>query len=209
MVKKLGLMLLLLMPAALLAQSPQSATGGGASLWGGGEFSTFNPDYGGCVSLSPFTCNTQLRGPTASVDFNFRPKWGVEGEARWLRWNGYGIPNKNYEDSYLIGPRYRAFRFHRLEGWAKALGGGGWIRTPGYPTAGTLKGSYFVFALGGTLQYPLTRRLWVRGGYEFQDWPSFAGPPSYTSTGAVQTHNNGLTPNGFSVGFMYRILGPQ
>jgi len=186
-----------------MAQSPESATGGNASVWAGAEFSSFNPDYS-CSSDVPFGCQNQLVGPTAFFDFNVEPKWGAEGEARWLHWNGL---SGQIESNYLMGGRYRAFRYGRLDGWLKFLVGGGLITTPNYPVAGSLKGSYFAWVPGGTLEYRLTHRISVRGDYEFQFWPSFAGPETYNSSGALVQHNNGLAPNGFSVGISYRFLG--
>ncbi|MGB7137283.1 MAG: outer membrane beta-barrel protein [Acidobacteriaceae bacterium] len=204
MLRRTGFLLLLLLPAALLAQSPRSVVGGEAGLWAGGEVSTFNPDWG-CASNSPFSCaSNQLIGLTALFDFNAHARWGAEGEARWLHWHGLG---GEIESNYLIGPRYRFFEYHRLNGWAKVEAGGGWITTPGYPNApGSLKGSYFAFAPGGTLDYHLSPRLSLRGDYEYQIWPSFQGSPTVGSTGVI-SHNNGLTPNGFSVGVAYRFLG--
>lgn len=186
-----------------MAQSPAAANGGNASLWAGAEATSFNPDWG-CASASPFQCfSNQLMGPTAFFDFNVRPKWGAEGEARWLNWNGLGGMTLQ---NYLIGGRYRALRFHRLSLYGKLLIGGGWIQTPHYPQAGSLKGSFFAYAPGGTLEYPLWHHLALRGDYEYQIWPSFYGPATSGSGGMVQ-HNHGLTPNGLSVGVSYRILG--
>jgi hypothetical protein len=195
---------LFLLPSAVLAQNQESAVGGNSSLWAGGEISSFNPDYS-CSSNKPFGCADELVGPTVFADLNVRPKWGLEGEARWLHWNGY---NSQIESNYLIGGRYRALRYHRFDAWVKVLIGGGLITTPGFPAAGSLKGSYFIYAPGGTLQYRLTHRISLRADYEYQVWPSFAGPPTYdTSTGTVVEHANGLTPNGFSFGVAYRFLG--
>lgn len=188
---------MLLLPAALLAQSPPAAVGGEASLWAGGEFTSFNPDYG-CTSNWPFRCSHQVMGPTAFFDFNVESRWGVEGEARWLNWNGLG---NEAISNYLIGGRYRAVQFRRLSGWVKLLIGGGWIQTPNYPQAGSLKGSFLAYVPGFTGQYRLTDRLALRGDYEYEMWPSFY---SETSSGVIQS--NGLTPNGFSVGVAYRIL---
>jgi hypothetical protein len=203
MVKKIGLFALLLIPTALIAQNSQSATGGEASISAGGEMSAFNPDWG-CPSSSPF-CASELIGPTAFFDFDLHGKYGLEGEARWLHWHGTG---GEVESNYLVGPRYRLFRYGRLSGWFKLVVGGGLITTIDYPAAGSLKGSYFVYAPGGTLNYRLTHRLIVRGDYEWQFWPSFAGPPTYnTTTGEVVQNNSGLTPNGFSLGIAYRFLG--
>ena len=170
----------------------------------GAELSAFNPDWG-CASSSPFCSTEELYGPTAFFDFDLHGKYGVEGEARWLHFNGNA---GEVESNYLAGPRYRLVRFHRLDGWFKLDVGGGWITTSGYPAAGSLKGSYFVYAPGGTVDYRLTHRLYVRGDYEWQVWPSFAGPPTYNpTTGAVMQNSAGLTPNGFSVGVAYRFLG--
>lgn len=205
-VKKIGFLALLLLPTVMVAQSTESATGGEASIWAGAEMSSFNPDWG-CVSNSPFKCwDDQLIGPTAVFDFNLHGKFGVEGEARWLHWHGL---DGQVVSNYLVGPHYRLIRYHRITAWGKVLFGGSWITTPGYPAPGSLKGSYFAYAPGGTIDYPLTHRFSVRGDYEYQMWPSFTGPPTYnTTTGLVNPNNSGLTPNGFSVGVIYKILGP-
>jgi opacity protein-like surface antigen len=204
LLKWAGTFVLLFLPSLALAQSAESAVGGNSSLWAGTEFSSFNPDYS-CSSTEPFGCQNQLFGPAAFFDLNVSPKWGAEGEARWLHWNGDG---GQIESSYLAGGRYRVADYHRLNLWLKLLMGGGLITTPGYPAHGSLKGSYFAYAPGGTLEFPLTHRISLRGDYEYQIWPSFAGPPSYdTTTGTVITHAHGLTPNGFSLGVTYRFLG--
>jgi opacity protein-like surface antigen len=203
--KLAGLFVLLLFPPAILAQSAPATVGGNSTLWVGGEMSSFNPDYS-CSTSVPFGCGTQLVGPAAFFDLNVAPKWGAEGEARWLHWNGSG---GQIESNYLGGGRYRVVRYHRLDGWAKMLLGAGLITTPNFPAAGSLKGSYFAWSPGGTLEFRVTPRISLRGDYEYQVWPAFAGPPTYDSTtGTVSQHDHGLTPNGFSVGLTYRILGP-
>lgn len=202
--KRLGILALLLLPAALLAQSPVAASGGEASFWAGAEVSTFNTDWG-CAHNGPLSCfQQQVRGPSAFFDFNARRKWGVEGEARWLDWNGQG---KMTISNYLAGGRYQLLQYHGLTGWGKLLVGGGWIQTPNYPIAGSLKGSFFAWAPGAAVEYPLRGRFALRGDYEYQIWPSFYGPPSTGPTGGLVQHNHGLTPNGFSLGFTYRVLG--
>jgi opacity protein-like surface antigen len=202
-VKSIGLIAFLLLPAALFAQNAQSAVGGESSLWAGGEVSSFNPDFS-CGSKWPLGCTHEIYGVTALVDFNVRRKWGAEGEARWLHWHGYG---GQIESNYLIGPRYQAYRIGRFSIWGKFLLGGGWITTPYYPVDDSVKGSYFVYAPGATFDYRLSRRLSVRADYEYQFWPSFATGPTYTSTGVPVDHDHGLTPNGVSVGVTYRFLG--
>jgi len=198
-----GIFLLLLASAAAMGQNAESAVGGNSTLWVGGEASSFNPDYG-CASSRPFGCTDQLIGPAAFFDLNVRPRWGAEGEARWLHWNG---PGGQIESNYLGGLRYRAVHYRRLDGWVKMLAGAGLITTSNFPAAGSLKGSYFAYAPGGTVEVRLTSRISLRGDYEYQFWPSFAGPPTFSSTGGLVEHNNGLTPNGFSIGLTYRLLG--
>jgi hypothetical protein len=187
----------------LFAQSPESAVGGTAGIWGGVEYSDFNPDYG-CKSNTVFECKHDLLGPTALFDFNLTGKLGAEGEARWLRWNG---PGAETETNYLLGPRFRVYRHTRSSFWLKGMGGGGWIKTPHYPAAGSLEGSFLAAAVGGTYEYHLSRRLLLRGDYEYQFWPSFAGPVTYSQSGTPINHNGGITPNGVSVGIMYHFLG--
>lgn len=193
MFKQMVPLVLLFIPAALIGQSPKSAVGGYATLSAGGEFSTFNPDYT-CSSSIPFDCSPQALGPTAFFNLNLRPRWGADGEARWLNWKQQ---EGQLESTYLAGPRFRLVRYDRVSAWAKILLGGGWITTAHYPQPGSLKGSYFVYAPGATLEYHLKSRLSLRADYEFQEWPSFvAGVPG---------HDHGLTPNGMSFGVAYNI----
>lgn len=182
----------LLMGASLIAQSRPAATSNPISISVGAEGSLFNPDWG-CVSSSPFSCGSrQLEGVTALVDINHvRGKFGAEGEARWLHWGGPG--GGLVESNYLLGPRFQALRFHKLTGDVKILLGGSWITLPN----GLGNGSYFTIAPGATAGYRLTRRIQVRVDYEYQFWPSFSGIQGLP--------NNGLTPNGFSAGFTYRV----
>lgn len=203
MVRKIGLLVFLLIPVVVAAQNPESAIGGEAGVWAGGGLSTFNPDWG-CATSSPF-CANQLIGPTVWGDFNLHDQYGLEAEARWLHWHPYSAGL--YENDFLVGPRDRVLRWHRLLTWVKVEVGGGWIQTPGYPGAGSLKGSYFAFVPGATFEYRVTHNLSVRGDYEYQIWPSFKGPPSYNANGTLNPNSSGLTPNGFTFGVSYRVLG--
>jgi opacity protein-like surface antigen len=196
MQKITGFLVLALASTALMAQSSQSAVGNVPSLSVGAEFSSFNPDYG-CPSNLPFHCGNSkglLRGAGVFGDFNLRPNWSVEGEARWMH-----SPGGESESTYLAGGRYRFFHTGKFDFWGKALVGRGSVTTIGSSTSG-VKGSYFVIAPGATLDYHLTSRFSFRVDYEYQKWPSFVGPA--TSTGA---HNHGLTPNGISFGISYRF----
>lgn len=186
----------LLFGSPLIAQSRESADVTKTSLQAGAEFSMFNPDFY-CTSGSPFSCgrgDPLIKGIGVFADYNLRGKFGAEGEARWLRWDGL---RGQVESTYLIGPRYRALQWHKFSFWAKFLVGVGAITTAGYPGPDTLQGTMFVFAPGAAVDYRLNRKFSVRGDYELQKWPSFAVLPPNT---------HGLTPNGFSFGVVYTIL---
>ena len=180
-IKKIFMLSLMFSAAAVYAQVAPAARGGGQPLWVGGEYSNFVPDYG----------QSNLNGLGVMVDFNFMPKLGALGEARWLHWSG---PGGETQSDYLAGVKYRAFKFGRLSLNAKFLLGGVWIQFPG--SIGS--GSYFAYAPGGFVDYRLSRKFLIRGDYEYQILPSAPNIPPYPS--------NGLTPHGVSVGVEYSIF---
>lgn len=179
-IKKIFVFGLLFTATAAYAQVARSVTGGGGAVWAGGEFSTFSTDYGG-----------RVLGPGVIFDFNATPKIGVIGEARWMHWHGTGGQTQS---DYLIGGKYRFYRWHRFDFDAKFLLGGVWVKFP--VDIGT--GSYFAYAPGAFVDYHLTRNLRLRGDYEYQVLPAAPNIPGQP--------NNGLTPNGFSVGVEYRVF---
>jgi hypothetical protein len=183
--KKLFIISLLFGSGAAFAQIAPSVRGGNSTLWVGTEFGSFYTDY---------LPTTRIVGPGVNVDYNFTPKIGLIGEARWLHWNG---TDSQTQSDYLAGAKY-SFRFHRLAFGPKFLAGGVWIKYPVVGTGGAT-GSYFAYAPGGFGEYRLSRRFSVRGGYEYQILPS--------APGFYGERSNGLTPHGFTVGFNYRLLG--
>ncbi len=147
---------------------------GGAHLVGGGFFSEFSPDYG----------PNDLLGVGALLDFNLRGHLGVEGEARFLRFNQiYDV----HEDTYELGPRFR-WRFGRWEPYGKFMIANGQFNFPfSYGHGGYLCSR---LAGGWTFTY---HRFTIRAiDYEYQHWFSF--------------QNSSLSPNGFSSGIAYRIF---
>lgn len=168
---------------AVYAQVATSVTGGEGVLWAGGEFSDFSPDYG----------SAPLFGVGASFDFNVTPKVGVVGEARWLDWHNSGDGGETQRD-YLLGGKYRFYRWRKFDFNAKGMVGGVWIRFP--DDIG--KGSYFAYVPGGFVDYRLSNRFRVRAGYEYQILPSAPNIPGQP--------NGGLTPHGFSLGIEYNVL---
>jgi hypothetical protein len=201
MLKRLCLLMtcLLMSSILLVAQSSPSAEGGGVTVWVGGEFSTFNPDYG-CSGSGPFSCGSHnLLGIGTFGDFNhlLLPRLGAEAEARFLHWSG---PSDVSENTYLFGPKYNIWRFRRipLDLEAKVLLGTGHITLPDH---GPGEGSHFVYAPGATGDFRLSKRWSARVGYEYQIWPGFEGVATSFTSGT-----GGIRPNGFSFGVSYAVL---
>jgi opacity protein-like surface antigen len=180
-IKKVFVFSLLLTATAVYAQVARSVNGGGGAFWAGGEVSSFNPDYG----------RAHVIGPGAIFDLNVTPKVGVVGEARWMHWHG---PSGETHSDYLVGGKYRVYRFRRFDFDAKMLVGGVWIKFP----VDIGSGSYFAYAPGAFVDYHLTHNLRLRGDYEYQLLPSAPNIPGQP--------DNGLTPRGFSVGVEYRVF---
>lgn len=195
-----SLAILLLLVAAspvLMAQSAPSAYEANHGLWAGAEFSDFNPDYSCGNSNFPLSCTNDLLGFGVKADYHFGQRLQAMGEARWLPWNG---AQGQTESSYLIGPAYRIWSRNAFALSGKLLAGIGQISVPG------LSGTYFAYAPGADFNYHYSPRISLFVDYEYQRWPSFAGPPTISSSGQVTLHNHGLSPNGFSIGAMYRFF---
>jgi len=173
---------LFFMAGAAQAQVVPSAYGPGHSLWVGGEYSNVNASF-------PYQSAQRLWGIGAFADYNFSGHFGVEAEARFLRFNSfYG----ETEDNYLAGPRYVVGKFGKFQPYGKFLVGIGKIQYPF--TIGT--GTYLALAPGGGVSYRLSSRWAIRGEYEYQLWPS---SPGFSNEPAHE-----LTPNGFNLGIAFR-----
>lgn len=179
-IKKLLALSFLFTATAMYAQVARSVSGGGGTFWAGGEFSNFGTDYGG-----------RVMGPGILLDLNVTPKIGAVGEARWMHWGGHGGQTQS---DYLLGGKYRAWRYRRFDIDAKFLMGGVWIQFP----ADIGSGSYFAYAPGAFVDYHLSRNFRIRGDYEYQVLPSAPNIPGQP--------NHGMTPNGFSLGVEYRVF---
>jgi len=125
-----------------------------------------NPDY--------------LFGAGAYVDVRFTRWIQIEAESHWLRFN----PNLSFsENNYLAGFRVPLRRFGRATPYAKVL--------YGFGSADFLNGRASDLALGGGVDYRLTKKFSLRAiDFEYQRWRT-------TPT---------LTPYGFNVGIGYKIF---
>lgn len=185
--KYLLLAALLLLPTISRAQVVAAGRGGNQQLYVGGIFSDFNPDYG----------YQRLYGAGAFADYYVSPRLGAEAEVRFLRFHQL---NGIREDNYLIGPKI-SFRKKRYNFYGKALVGVAEFNFP-YNFA---HGSYFDIELGGGVDYRVAHRVYVRGEYDYQIWPTFVGPPDPRPIPLVN-RPNGLSPNGITVGVSYRVF---
>jgi hypothetical protein len=156
------------------AQSVEPADAGRAMLSVGVAASGFTLGYG----------DRKILGISAWVDTDTIRRLGFEGEMRRLE---YQQTANVHAETYLSGVRYH-LNFGRTQPYLKVLGGYGHFTFP-YNYA---KGSYFVVAGGGGLDYRLNRRWTVRTDFEYQEWPQF-------TYGAM----NSL---GATVGIRYRVF---
>lgn len=151
------------------AQASPTATGPGKSAVVGGAVSAFHVAYG----------DRWLAAPEVFVDANLWWRVGIEGEARWLRYNQ---ELDTHASTYLVGPRY-TFSPRRTEPYLKAFVGRGEFSFP-YHYA---RGSYAVVGGGGGVDLHLNSRVQLRLiDVEYQRWLQFTygSMPSYgISTG--------------------------
>jgi hypothetical protein len=166
------------------AQAAESATGPQLAITTGGTVSAFHPDGGSHPVYGPGT--NYLAGPGIFFTLHFTHWVQIEGDARWLRFHEY---TGEHQDHYLIGPRVPAFEFGRAEVYGKALVGLGKMTFPNHYGYGT----FMALAFGGGIDYKLSRKLLVRGDFEWQDWPNFL--PDQT-----------MHPWGPTVGIAYRVF---
>lgn len=172
----------LVRPAQLCGQAVPSAYGSSEELWVGVAYANFQPNFG-----PP----DRITGIGVYADWSVKSRWSVEGEARFLRFNGfYG----EAQDNYLIGPKVQLVRLGKVRPYAKFLVGLGQDDFP--LTIGT--GRYLVLVPGAGADYRLTRKIALRAEYEYQFWPS--------APGIVGEPNNGMKPSGFSAGLAYKLL---
>jgi opacity protein-like surface antigen len=158
-----------------------SVTGSRSHLTAGATFSYFHADY----------AHDREGGITGYFDYNLTPRYGAEGEVRFLRFDEF---QGEHETHYLLGPRVAFRTSHRIVPYAKFLLGVGRITYP--ENIGW--GGFFAMAPGGGIDYRLTHRINVRADYEYQFWPSAPHIPAEP--------DHGMNPNGVSVGFSYRIF---
>lgn len=140
---------------SLFAQSAESANAGRALVSVGVAASGFTLGYG----------DRKILGLSAWIDADTIRRFGFETEFRRLE---YRQTANVHAETYLTGVRYH-FNRGRTQPYVKVLAGVGHFNYS-YNYA---KGSYFVVAGGGGMDYRLNPRWTVRGDFEYQQWPQF------------------------------------
>jgi len=161
--------------AACHGQARYAGTGPGSLVTIGGTVGGYQIDYG----------KRYLGGGALYADLNPTWRYGIEAEARLLRYNQ---ENDTHLSTYLVGPRV-SFGTHRFNPYAKVLVGLGKFNFPyDYAT-----GNYFVIAPGAGVDMRLTDRIKLRlVDFEYQEWPQF-------TFGSIH-------PYGISTGISFSIL---
>jgi opacity protein-like surface antigen len=176
----LVLSLALVLPSALHAQATAAATRGGIAQAGVAYTYSNEDEYPG----------KHLQGVTIYGTFDLNNHIGVEGNAH------LASVIKSYfdykENSFDAGLRW-AQHYRKFTPYGKALVGFGHATAPSpiQIVGGSTPGTYFLFALGGGLDYSISNKINARADFEYQRWPNF--PP------------HGLTPPLFNVGVAYRF----
>jgi hypothetical protein len=177
----LTLSLVTMLPSALHAQATAAATRGGVSQVGVAYTYSKEDEYPG----------KHLQGLTVYGTFDLNNHLGVEGDIHMdsLLKSYFGYKETSYDAGLRWVQHYR-----RLSPYAKGLVGFGHSSalSPQQIVGGSSPGSYFLFGLGGGLDYSLNDKINIRCvDFEYQRWPNF--PP------------HGLTPPLLSFGVAYRI----
>ncbi len=169
-------LLLLALGAAACAQAHPAASGPGSNITVGGGFSAVQSDYG----------KDKLGGGFAYVDVHPQWRFGLEGEARYLRYH----TNQGVHETTYLGGAHVYLRPENFRPYVKVLARVGRLDFPfGYGT-----GTYLVIAPGAGFDLQVSDRIAIRAiDFEYQDWPQF-------TYGA-------LNPYGISMGISFRVNG--
>ncbi len=177
----LSLSLVTMLPSRLHAQATPAATRGGMAQVGAGYTYSNEDEYPG----------KHLQGMSIYGTFDLNNHLGIEGDVHMASvFKSYF----NYkETSYDAGLRWTE-HYRKFSPYAKGLVGFGHSTAVNSRqiVGGSTPGSYFLFGLGGGLDYSLSDKINVRVvDFEYQRWPNF--PP------------HGLTPPLFTFGVAYRL----
>jgi hypothetical protein len=118
---------------------------------------------------------------------------GLDGNARSLFINTPPQLTRMQQNTFLGGVFYESPSVWRLRPFVRFGAGLGTIEFPSRNPFYT-RDAYTVLAPSGGLEYPITRKVYFRAEYEYQDWKQYHGPRD-------------LNPQGGTVGVTYYLRG--
>jgi hypothetical protein len=168
----------------LTAQVAPAATVGGFPIGIGVGMSRYLLDYGP---------GRYMEGPVVRVSVGLFHGLGVDADARSLFMNTPSPLTRMQQNTFLAGAFYEARPIFHIQPFARFGAGLGTIEFPSNNPAYT-RDSYTVYAPSGGIEVPVSRKVSIRGEYEYQLWQQFHGP-------------NDLTPRGATLGVTYYVGG--
>jgi opacity protein-like surface antigen len=170
----------------------------------GAGFSAFNPDFG----------HGHLLGGTLWIDYTppiapwFLRGIGIEAAARDLNYGRSASQSSNLrQDIAEGGLKYSWQHFRSFRPYGKFMMGYGNTDydsslNPTQPFK-RYHDSRTISAIGGGMEYRISRRVWLRADYEYQFWPNFFKHQDPTLPAGQ------LNPQGFTIGAMYHFNSPH
>lgn len=179
-----GATLPVLSGGSLHAQVAPSARAGGLPIAISVGVSDYDLDYGP---------GRRMQGLVIRAGWNLFHGLGIDGNARTIFMNTPPQLTRMQQTTYLGGVYYESRAFWKIHPFARIGGGIGEIEFPSRNPLYT-RDSYSVYAPSGGIEYPITRKVYARGEYEYQFWKQYHGPRD-------------LNPQGVTVGVTYYPSG--
>jgi len=136
-----------------------------------------------------------MEGPVVRGSVGIYHGVGVDLSARSIFMFTPTSLTRMQQSTFLGGVFYQSPEIFHVRPFVRAAGGLGLIEFPSKNPKYT-RDTYTVYAPSGGLEIPVSRRVALRGEYEYQFWKDYQS-----------THY--LTPQGFTVGVTYYLTGCQ
>jgi hypothetical protein len=176
--------LFLILTVKVDAQVAPSAKVSGIPLEISVGMSDYNLDYGP---------GRRMQGPVIRAGVEIFHGFGIDLSARALFMNTPSQLTRMQQDTFLAGVFYDTPSFWHIHPFVRFGGGIGNIEFPS-PNPKYTRDDFTVYAPSGGIEVPVTRKLSIRGEYEYQTWEDYLG-------------KNSLNPQGGTVGVTYFVSG--
>ena len=168
----------------LHAQVAPAAKVGGLPIAVSVGISDYNLDYGP---------GRRMQGAVVRAGYSLFHGIGIDANARSIFMNTPSQLTRMQQSTFLGGVYYEAPPVLRIRPFVRMGAGIGLIEFPSRNPFYT-RDTFLVYAPSGGIEYPVTRKLFVRAEYEYQFWKDYLGP-------------NSLTPQGGTIGVTYYLGG--